>query len=85
MVLLHGLALIKANEPIRTTRSNINNYLDSLGFNKKLVEETYYILCIDFILDVISNKMDKYLSAIKDLLEILPLFEEEKQLIEIVF
>ena len=85
MILLHGLALIKAKEPINTTRSNINRYLASLGLNKKLVEETYFILCIDFILDVISNKMDKYLSAIKDLLEILPLFEEEKQLIEIVF
>ena len=50
---------------------------------KRFVEDTYYIRCIDFILDVISNKMDKYLSKINGLLEMLPLFEEEKQLIEI--
>ncbi len=77
-VLIHGLALIKAEEPIKTIRSNIRKYLESLGLNKKLVEETYYILCIDFILDVISFKMDTFLSKINDLLEILPLFDEEK-------
>jgi len=83
MILLHGLALLKANEPIQKIRSNISRFLDSLGFNKNLVEDTFYIRCINFILDVISNKMDKYLSKINGLLEILPLFEEEKQLIEV--
>jgi hypothetical protein len=83
MVLLHGLALIKSKESTQKIRSNISRFLESLGFNKKLVEDTYYIRCIDFILDVISNKMDKYLSKINGLLEILPLFEEEKQLIEV--
>lgn len=83
MILLHGLAFIKANESTQKIRSNLKSYLDSLGLNKKLVEDTYYILCIDFILDVISYKIDKYLAKIKELLEILPLFEEEKDLIEI--
>ncbi|MBY8988601.1 MAG: hypothetical protein KGD61_09120 [Candidatus Lokiarchaeota archaeon] len=83
MILLHGLALIKSKESTQKIRLNVNRFLDSLGFNKKLVEDTYYIRCIDFILDAISNKMDKYLSKINGLLEMLPLFEEEKQLIEI--
>ena len=83
MILLQGLAYLKAEEPIKTIRSIIKSYLDSLGLNKKLVEDTYYILCIDFILDVISYKIDKYLSKIKDLLVILPLFEEEKDLIDL--
>ena len=83
MVLIHGIALIKSKESTQKIRSNISRFLESLGFNKKLVEDTYYIRCIDFILDVISNKMDKYLSKINGLLEILPLFEEEKQLIEV--
>ena len=83
MILLHGLALIKANESTMKIRSGVRKFLDLLGINKKLVEDTYYILCVDFILDVISYKMDKYLTKIKDLLEILPLFEEEKGLIEI--
>ncbi len=83
MILLHGLALIKANESPMKIRSDIRKFLDLLGLNKKLVEDTYYILCVDFILDVISYKINKYLTKIYDLLEILPLFEEEKELIEI--
>ena len=78
MVLLHSLALIKAKEPVNTARSNIRMYLDSLGLNKRLVEETYYILCIDFILDVLSYEMENYFSNINSLLEVLPLFDEEK-------
>jgi hypothetical protein len=78
MVLLHGLALIKAKEPISAVRSNVKSYLDSLGFNKRLVEETYYILCIDFILDVLSYEMENYFANINSLLEVLPLFDEEK-------
>ena len=84
MILLHGLALIKAKESIKKIRINLSDYLGSLGLNKKLVEETYYILCIDFILDVISYKMDNYIPRLKDLLDVLPLFDEEKQLIEIM-
>ena len=81
MILLHGLALIKTEEPVDTARSNIKAYLDSLGNNKKHVEETYYILCIDFILDVISYDMEEYISKINTLLEVLPLFDEEKILL----
>jgi 2C-methyl-D-erythritol 2,4-cyclodiphosphate synthase len=83
MILLHGLALIKSNESTKKIRSNVNSYLSSLGLNKQLVKDTYYLSLIDFILDVISNNMDKYLLKIKELLGILPLFVEEKQLIEI--
>ncbi|NHJ22738.1 MAG: hypothetical protein EAX91_17475 [Candidatus Lokiarchaeota archaeon] len=80
-ILFHGLALIKAEEPVDIARSNIKAYLDSLGLNKKHVEETYYILCIDFILDVISYDMEEYISKINTLLEVLPLFDEEKILL----
>ncbi|MHA2288164.1 MAG: hypothetical protein ACXABG_05205, partial [Promethearchaeota archaeon] len=85
MLLMHGITLIKTNESLQKIRSNIRKYLDSLGLNKKLVEDTYYVLCLDFILDVKSHSLNNYLTKIKDLLEILPLFEEEKQLIEIDF
>ncbi|NVM16161.1 MAG: hypothetical protein HWN80_00490 [Candidatus Lokiarchaeota archaeon] len=83
MVLLHGLALIKSDESPQKIRSNLNNYLDSLGLNKQLVKDTYYISCVDFILDVISNKMDNFFPKVRELLDIIPLFEEEIQLTEI--
>ena len=83
LVLLHGLSLLKANEPIKEIKTNVKNFLDSLGLNKQLVEDTFHITLIKFYLDVISHNLDKYLPHIREMLELLPLFEEEKQLIEI--
>ncbi|MBY9008619.1 MAG: hypothetical protein KGD74_01980 [Candidatus Lokiarchaeota archaeon] len=82
MVLLHGLALLIAKQPLAEIRTNINSYLSSLGLNKKLLEDTYPIRCIEFLLNVISYNVEKYLPTIKEILEILPLFEEEKNLID---
>jgi hypothetical protein len=82
MILFHGLALLIAKEPLNEIRININSYLSSLGLNKKLLEDTYPIRCIDFLLNVISHNVEKYQPTIKEILEILPVFEEEKVLID---
>ena len=39
---------------------------------------------LQFIIDVKVNDMDQYNQEIKELLEIIPIFEEEKDLLEIV-
>lgn len=83
LILLHGLALLKANEPIKEIKTKVKNFLDSLGLNKQLVEDTFHITLIKVYLDVISHNLDKYIPHIREMLELLPLFEEEKQLIEI--
>jgi len=49
----------------------------------KLVKDTYPVMLILFIIDVKIYSLDKYMPKIKGMLEILPLFEEEKQLINI--
>ena len=82
MVLLHGLALFIAKEPLNNIKINISSYLSSLGLNKKLLEDTYAILCIEFFLKVISHKGEKYYPTIKEILGVLPLFEEEMKLID---
>jgi len=83
LILLHGLVLIKVGEPIKSIKRNILEFLDRLGINKKLVKETYYIMVILFIIDVKLNNLDKYRLKIKNIIEILPLFEEEKELIDL--
>ncbi|MFX0147467.1 MAG: hypothetical protein ACFE8E_06920 [Candidatus Hodarchaeota archaeon] len=83
LILLHGLALIKNNVSLLIIKSNVDQFLNSLGLNKRLVEDTFYIRCINFILDVILNKLDNYISPINEMLEILPLFEEENKLKQI--
>ncbi len=82
MVIFYGLALLKAEEPLKSIKKNINFYLNSLGVNKNLVEETFYIMLIMFLIDVKLYNFDKLLPRIKEMLETLPTFEEEKVLIE---
>jgi len=83
LILLHGLSLLKANESLEKIKMNIDQYLVSLGLNRRLIEDMFYIRCILFILEIIGYKMDNYLSQIRDMLESLPLFEQEKELIGI--
>ncbi len=82
LILLHGLSLLKAGESFKLIKNNINSFLNSLGVNKKLVKDTFYVMVILFLIDVKSYSLDKFLSKIKEMLEILPLFDEEKVLIE---
>jgi len=83
MMLLHGLALLKSGESLKSIRNNLNDYLNSLGVNRKLVGETFYIMLIMFLIEVKLYNFDKYIPKIKEMLKILPLFDEERVLIEI--
>jgi TPR repeat protein len=83
MVLMHGLALLKAGVSLSKIKNNVNDFLNSLGVNKKLVEETFYVMLIMFLIDVKLYNFEKFLPKIKEMFEILPLFEEEKFLTEI--
>jgi tetratricopeptide (TPR) repeat protein len=83
MIILQGLALLKSGEPINSIKINFKNYLNSLGVNKKLVEETYHVMLIQFLIDIKLYNFDQFIPKIKEMLEYLPLFEEEKILIDI--
>ncbi|MFW9879622.1 MAG: hypothetical protein ACFFG0_41630, partial [Candidatus Thorarchaeota archaeon] len=82
LILIHALCLLKVNEPYSLIKESINQFLNRLGVNKKSIEDTYDILLILFIIDVKKYNLENYLPKIKGLLEILPLFEDEIQLIE---
>ena len=74
---------VLSNAALKLIKKHINGYLDSLGINKKLVQETFYIMLIEFLIDVKIYDFDKFMPNIKEILKILPLFEEEKILIDI--
>ncbi|MFW9878100.1 MAG: hypothetical protein ACFFG0_33890, partial [Candidatus Thorarchaeota archaeon] len=82
LILLHGLCLLKANEPFSLIKASISQFLNRRGVNKKLIEDTYDITLILFIMDVKKYNLENYLPKISGMLEILPLFEEEIELIE---
>ena len=79
LILLHGLAILKTDEKIEQIKDNINGFLNL----RKLLEDTFYRRLILFLIDVLVYKLDEYLPKIKEILEYLPLFEEERVLIQI--
>ncbi|MFW9865788.1 MAG: hypothetical protein ACFFEN_06770 [Candidatus Thorarchaeota archaeon] len=83
LILLHGLSLLKAKEPMDVIEKSINDFLKNLGMNRNWVEDTYYILLLQFIIDTKIYNLHNYLPKIQVMLEVLPLFEEEMQLLTI--
>ncbi|MFX0083324.1 MAG: hypothetical protein ACFE94_16380 [Candidatus Hodarchaeota archaeon] len=81
LILLHGLCLLKSKEPFPLIKESIYQFLNKRGV-KKLVEDIYDIMLILFIIDVKKYNLENYLPKIKGMLEILPLFEEEIELVE---
>ncbi|MFW9900874.1 MAG: hypothetical protein ACFFDY_06265 [Candidatus Thorarchaeota archaeon] len=82
MLLYHGLTLLKAGESLKNIKNNINEFLNTLGVNKNLVKETFYIRLILFLIDIKLYDFDRYLPKIKEMMEFLPLFEEENVFID---
>ncbi|MFX1469109.1 MAG: hypothetical protein ACFFB8_10635 [Promethearchaeota archaeon] len=83
MLFLYGLTLLKGGDPLKLIKNNINDFLNNLGIHRRLVEETFYLLLILFLIDVKLYNLSTYLPNIKKMLEFLPLFEEEKILTDI--
>ena len=82
LLLLHGLALLKAKEDLFVIEKSINEFLNTLGINRNWVEDTYYVMLIQFIIDTKLYELHNYLPKIQAMVNILPLFEEEMQLID---
>ncbi|MFW9823138.1 MAG: hypothetical protein ACFFE4_09395, partial [Candidatus Thorarchaeota archaeon] len=83
LILLYGLSLLCEEESYPIIKKNINEFLNSLGINKNVVKDTFYIMVIFFILEIKIYNLEKYIPKIKGMLEILPLFKEEEELINI--
>ncbi|MHA1913751.1 MAG: hypothetical protein ACW97V_05210 [Promethearchaeota archaeon] len=86
LFLLYGLSLLKAKNTAGNVNRSVTTFLDSLGVNKNLVKDTYYVMLIIFLTDVSRYNLKKYFKTskkIQKLLDVLPLFDEEKQLIDL--
>ena len=80
-LLLYGLTSFKYKDEITNIQEKVNGFLNSLGLNKRLVEDTFPVKCILFLIDLKTSDVQKYDSRLQEMLELLPLFEEEKELI----
>jgi hypothetical protein len=83
LFLLHGLSLLKAGNSYELVKEKINDFLKSLKANKEVIKRTFYGLLLLCLINSKLLEREHYFLKIKNLMEILPLLEEEKDLIEI--
>ena len=83
MLLIYGLCALKAGIQAEQVKKNINSFLNSLGLNKSVVSDAFYTLLIQFLLEVKINNFNDYIPKIELMLKDMPLFEEEKVLIQL--
>lgn len=83
MLLLYVISSTRTDIEIDNIKQNVESYMDSLGISRGIVSELFQLTMINFILDITTNNIGKYSSKINQMLQKLPLFEEEEKLIPI--
>jgi hypothetical protein len=83
LILLYELALIRAGESVEQLKADFDRYIESLGLSRKLIGGTFYIVLLLLLFDVKLNEIDEFIPKIRNLLLILPFFDEEKDLTRI--
>lgn len=81
LILFGSLCFFKKNTRIDTIKEYINSFLDSLGFTKKVIDETLGVKIAKFLIEASIVGNDSLIEQCWQLLKLLPLFDEEKDLI----
>ena len=83
MILLSILSKIQAKEKLVDIKSNMNSLLGSLGIVKKILIENFEIKVAYFIIDALSTNYSVIESELNEIINGLPLLDEERSLIDI--
>ncbi len=83
MILLSALSRIQAKENLTDIKSNIDSLLSSLGIVKKILLENFEIKVLYFIIDALSTKYSAIQPELNEILNGLPLLDEESSLINL--
>lgn len=81
LLLLWGLSLLKVDQSPSLLKKQLEAHLKPLGISKDLIKETFYVLMLTYLIDSKLADDDTSFKKGKKLLDILPLFEEEKILL----
>ncbi len=83
MILLSIFSKIQAKEQLADVKSNMNSLLDSLGIVKKILIENFEIKVAYFIIDALSTNYIVIKSELNEIVNGLPLLDEESSLIDL--
>ncbi|MEJ2277695.1 MAG: hypothetical protein P8Y70_08100 [Candidatus Lokiarchaeota archaeon] len=83
LILLHTLSLLKSEISPLEIEEKINSYFTHLGPSKRLLEDTFEVMLLLFLIKVKKNNLLTYNAKIEKILKQLPVFEEERRLTQL--
>ncbi|MHA1728833.1 MAG: hypothetical protein ACTSWY_08885 [Promethearchaeota archaeon] len=81
LILLGGISLLKAEATLDDIKRYLNEFLKELGTTKKVISGTFEIKLFSFLLKAKSIENNSLFDKGMKMLDVLPLFDEEKKLI----
>ncbi|MBN2156412.1 MAG: hypothetical protein JW776_10240 [Candidatus Lokiarchaeota archaeon] len=82
LVLLGALSLLKSSVTIDPIKSYLYNFLGRIGFAEKVLKETFPVKLLSLYIDARAINYSSMINSAWSLLQIIPVFEEEKILFE---
>ncbi|MGV9204949.1 MAG: hypothetical protein ACOC44_13130 [Promethearchaeia archaeon] len=82
-IMMHAFCLLQAGSTYEQISQKLDRMISSLDISEELINDTFVIKLLKFFLDIRANGISDYNSRIKKMLAELPLFDVEKQLLEI--
>ena len=83
LILLGTLCLFKLSSPNSTIEAYLNNYMGKIGHANTIIEATYAVKLLKLLIDAKSIANSAIFNEAWNLLQIIPVFDEEKILFEI--
>ncbi|MHA1871662.1 MAG: hypothetical protein ACTSU2_10125 [Promethearchaeota archaeon] len=83
LILLGGLSLSKLTNNPDDLKNYLDDFLNNLGFTQNIVKETFALKLFKLLIDSIKLNQIGIFRQCKNLLNLLPLFDEEKVLIDL--
>jgi hypothetical protein len=82
LILLGALCLFKLSAEIHKIEEYLNNFIGKIGFAEKVIKETFAVKLLKLLIDAKSIANTGIYNDAWNLIQIIPVFEEEKILLE---
>ncbi len=82
LILLGSLSLFKESAQISIIQSYLNEFISKIGFSEKVVSETFAVKLLKLLIDTKTIGNTAIFDSAWNLLQIIPVFDEEKILFE---
>jgi hypothetical protein len=82
LILLGSLCLLKKGNQISTIQGYLNEFMGKVGFSEKVISGTFSVKILKLLMDAKTIGNSAMYTSAWNLLQHIPVFEEEKRLFE---